>query len=730
MSESSSGTVLSHCIFCQEPFSESFSFCTKCGVPRSQMKQCLLCHHTIPDIPQCNHCFAPQNLRILQNMPLKKCINSQCDAILVLALLTCYKCRQQQHIQLPSFPQSETLQADSLPHHSGLPMTSYSQTYGSPFQGSFTQTSSQPSVEVAPQASAGVSMSNFNVNPISYQTSFIPGQTDVVLPLDPPLLPHISGTVCHPLSGATSAIHLHQKNAGVHSFQISAESLQANGSTQTTNHLHTPSSASSGVSSPFQMRPVQPNVSAPNTQTSFGYSPQTGANAQTSIDAIPSPANNAHALFPQPISSANFFLAQTNTDTQSSQTNATTDYPQNINANAPASTDTPSSQMNNDYVPSPQTSSTDSSPSQATQSLSTSATADHPQNINANALASTDAPSSQTNNDYAHSPQTSITDSSPQTTQSFSTSAANDHPQNNNANALASTDAPSSQTNNDYAHSPQTSITDSSPQTTQSFSTSAAIDHPQNNNANAPASTDASSYQTNDDYAPSHQMCSTGCLSQTTQSSQTSATAGQPQDISNAKASTGADAFSQTNNDCVFSPHTSSADSSSLTNTDTQSSQTNAATGQPQDRANAETSSDAPPQTNDAFPQTSNAKSLPFQNNHSQTSLNAQNSTDTLPSQKNNVSAIPPHISVPTSTNVAPYTSVAPAQADVSLSMVSTSSQTFNSSNFHENPDSIGEQSEFHTPPSSPLLSASDPPIAADSNCEESDIATNEKVIH
>ena len=109
MSQASDG---SNCRHCQEPFpSDSARFCSECGEPRFQRKQCLLCQLHVPDRKKCKNCLAPLNPNEFDYTPLKRCSNPECNAYLVQELQKCYKCHKEQVLECipPSVPDPQPI---------------------------------------------------------------------------------------------------------------------------------------------------------------------------------------------------------------------------------------------------------------------------------------------------------------------------------------------------------------------------------------------------------------------------------------------------------------------------------------------------------------------------------------------------------------------------------------------------------------------------------------------
>ena len=123
MSEKSGGT--NNCDQCHAPLVQGALCCTQCGKLQGATKNCIRCDSLIPskanfcphctcnqtvqekkctlcssvlrsDAQYCYLCSYPQDPNVHGSIPLKKCIEPSCPALLLHHLPVCYKCQKPQ----------------------------------------------------------------------------------------------------------------------------------------------------------------------------------------------------------------------------------------------------------------------------------------------------------------------------------------------------------------------------------------------------------------------------------------------------------------------------------------------------------------------------------------------------------------------------------------------------------------------------------------------------------
>ena len=105
------------CVKCSIEIDESIAFCDSCGHDQSlpiAQNNCILCRAPLPSGAQsCPTCSAYQDSEMMKSIPLKVCLNTNCQAQLVYFATTCYKCKQSvptKSEQVMSLQQSSTKQ--------------------------------------------------------------------------------------------------------------------------------------------------------------------------------------------------------------------------------------------------------------------------------------------------------------------------------------------------------------------------------------------------------------------------------------------------------------------------------------------------------------------------------------------------------------------------------------------------------------------------------------------
>ena len=149
MSEKSGGS--NNCDQCHTPLVQGAVCCMQCGKLQGATKNCIRCHSLIPynanfcphctcnqteishvqeklcilcssalrsDAQYCYLCSYPQDPNALGSVPLKKCVEPTCPALLLHHLPVCYKCQKLQPLHQASLlvsgiqlPESQTSQS-------------------------------------------------------------------------------------------------------------------------------------------------------------------------------------------------------------------------------------------------------------------------------------------------------------------------------------------------------------------------------------------------------------------------------------------------------------------------------------------------------------------------------------------------------------------------------------------------------------------------------------------
>ena len=114
-----------NCIRCSSLIPYNANFCPYCmcnqtEISHVQEKQCILCSSVLrSDAQYCYLCSYPQDPNVLGSVPLKKCVEPSCPALLLHHLPVCYKCKKLQSLHQASLivsggiqlPESQTPQS-------------------------------------------------------------------------------------------------------------------------------------------------------------------------------------------------------------------------------------------------------------------------------------------------------------------------------------------------------------------------------------------------------------------------------------------------------------------------------------------------------------------------------------------------------------------------------------------------------------------------------------------